>query len=93
MCASTRGATPRGKICAPSRVKSRDGKDLAALQCAGSVREKTSAPDGKETPLTQVFHSLVTLSKQVRRSGEVHPEIARLTLDEQGKLLKLVVSR
>jgi len=40
-----------------------------------------------------VVHSLVTLSKQVKRSGEVHPEIARLTLDEQGKLVKLVVSR
>jgi tetratricopeptide (TPR) repeat protein len=37
--------------------------------------------------------SLVTLSKQVPRPGGVHPRIARLTLDEQGKLVKLVVSR
>jgi hypothetical protein len=36
---------------------------------------------------------LVTLSKQVARHGEIHPEIARLTLDDQGHLIKLVVSR
>jgi hypothetical protein len=35
----------------------------------------------------------VTLSKQVARHGEIHPEIARLTLDDQGHLIKLVVSR
>ena len=87
------GAMPKGKTVLPAGSRSRDGKDLAALQNAVAAQDKTSGPDGKETPLTQVFHSLVTLSKQVRRSGEVHPEIARLTLDEQGKLVKLVVSR
>ncbi len=39
------------------------------------------------------FRNLVTLSKQVVKRGETHPEIARLTLDEKGNLVKLVVSR
>jgi len=39
------------------------------------------------------YRKLVTLSKHVKRSEEIHPEIARLTLDDQGKLVKLVVSR
>jgi len=60
---------------------------------APGTQSQTARPDGKGTSATRVFHSLVTLSKQVRRSGETHPEIARLTLDEQGKLVKLVVSR
>jgi hypothetical protein len=87
------GCDSNGQDYSPSRIKSRDSKDLAGLKNAVAAQDRTSNPDGKETPLTQVFHSLVTLSKQVRRSGEVHPEIARLTLDEQGKLVKLVVSR
>jgi hypothetical protein len=37
--------------------------------------------------------SLVTLSKQVTLPSGVHPRVARLTLDEHGKLVKLVVSR
>lgn len=37
--------------------------------------------------------SLVILSKQVALPEGVHPRVARLTLDERGKLLKLVVSR
>jgi hypothetical protein len=87
------GCDVKGRDCSSSQIKSPEGKDLAASRNAGAVQDKASCPDGIETPLTQVFHSLVTLSKQVRRSGEVHPEIARLTLDEQGKLVKLVVSR
>ena len=87
------GCDAKVQDCSPSRIKNRDGKDLAGSQNAVAAQDKTSGPDGSEMPLTQVFHSLVTLSKQVRRSGEVHPEIARLTLDEQGKLVKLVVSR
>ncbi len=38
-------------------------------------------------------HHLVTLSKQVPRADGTHAHYARLTLDEGGKLLKLVVSR
>jgi hypothetical protein len=87
------GCDAKAQDCSPSQIKSREGKDFAAPQNAVAAQNKMSCPDGKETPIGQVFHSLVTLSKQVRRSGEVHPEIARLTLDEQGKLVKLVVSR
>jgi hypothetical protein len=88
------GCDGQGQDFSVSQIKKRrDGKDLAGSQNADAAQLRMSSPDGKEPPLTQVFHSLVTLSKQVRRSGEVHPEIARLTLDEQGKLVKLVVSR
>jgi hypothetical protein len=52
-----------------------------------------SRPGGKGSNLDHSFRNLVTLSKKVARSGEVHPQIARLRLDEQGKLVKLVVSR
>jgi hypothetical protein len=37
--------------------------------------------------------SLVTLSKPVTLASGAHPRIARLTLDEHGELVKLVVSR
>ncbi len=37
--------------------------------------------------------SLVTLTKQVTLPNGVHPRVARLTLDERGKLVKLVISR
>ncbi|MFM8321650.1 MAG: hypothetical protein ACKOC5_12115, partial [Chloroflexota bacterium] len=36
---------------------------------------------------------LVTLSKQVRRAEGVHQHVARVTLDEDGTVVKLVVSR
>ena len=74
-----------------------DGKDHDCITSRSRRRaqalKRPSRSDGKEASFTQVVHNLVTLSKQVKRSGEVHPEIARLTLDEQGKLVKLVVSR
>jgi tetratricopeptide (TPR) repeat protein len=48
----------------------------------------------KSRPLTrQPDRHLVTLSKQVQREHHVHPHYARLTLDGQGKLVKLVISR
>ena len=39
------------------------------------------------------YRNLVMLSKNVARHGEIHPMIARLTLDNRGRLVKLVVSR
>ncbi len=36
---------------------------------------------------------VVTLSKQVKRDNLLHPRYARLTLDNQGKVVKLAVSR
>jgi hypothetical protein len=38
-------------------------------------------------------HRLVTLCKQTSDAQGVHQEYARLTLDAQGNLVKLVVSR
>jgi hypothetical protein len=36
---------------------------------------------------------VVTLSKQVQTDGHIHPHFARLTLDHQGKVVKLAISR
>jgi hypothetical protein len=58
-----------------------------------STRVLGSRPGRKGSNTDPSFRNLVTLSKQVARSGEIHPQIARLRLDEQGKLVKLVVSR
>jgi hypothetical protein len=41
----------------------------------------------------QLARKVITLSKDVPRSAHVHHHYARLTLDAQGKLVKLVVSR
>lgn len=90
---SCEGCDGKSHNCFPFRIKDSDAQGLDNPQNTIEMQDKPLRPDGKGTPLAQVFHSLVTLSKQVRRSGEVHPEIARLTLDEQGKLVKLVVSR
>jgi hypothetical protein len=48
---------------------------------------------GKATRRSKASRRLVTLSKQVTSPEGMHPNYARLTLDEAGKLLKLVVSR
>jgi hypothetical protein len=37
--------------------------------------------------------NLVTLTKQVTLPSGIHPRVARLTLDQRGKLVKLVISR
>jgi hypothetical protein len=51
-------------------------------------RSKHGPRSGQRGP-----RSLVTLSKQVESPVGVHAQYARLTLDEAGKLVKLVVSR
>jgi len=38
-------------------------------------------------------HHMVVLSKTLENAGHTHPQFARLTLDNQGKLVKIVVSR
>jgi hypothetical protein len=49
---------------------------------------------GSKGSLTQQpGRHLVTLSKQIERSDHIHRHYARLTLDSQGKLVKLAVSR
>lgn len=65
-----------------------------------SVEKNRSSQRGKRRSLgykskcaSEASHSLVTLSKKVELPNGVHPRVARLTLDERGKLVKLVVSR
>jgi hypothetical protein len=36
---------------------------------------------------------VVTLSKNFEQAQQIHKQYARLTLDERGKIVKLVVSR
>jgi len=58
---------------------------------------KTSLIDGqntkKESLMPQANHHVVILSKQTVSNSKEHSQYARLTLDKDGKLLKLVVSR
>lgn len=47
----------------------------------------------KNKPGGLLNRNLVMLSKSIARQGEIHPIFARLTLDDRGRLVKLVVSR
>ncbi len=68
------------------------------------AHEKSECHDGGHTCPTSQFgaksrpahapsRQVVTLSKRVEQAAHVHRHYARLTLDAQGKLVKLVVSR
>ncbi len=75
-----------------------DQQSAGGQPVADSIFDKGFQADVTQTMGTQShwkvdYRKLVTLSKHVKRSGEIHPEIARLTLDDQGNLVKLVVSR
>ena len=59
----------------------------------GNLQPGGERPGRKGPHVDRMVRNLVTLSKQINASGEIHPQIARLRLDEQGKLVKLVVSR
>ncbi|HEX7973348.1 MAG TPA: hypothetical protein VF498_02990 [Anaerolineales bacterium] len=54
----------------------------------GQIKNRPLPHAGQETG-----RRLITLSKTVLRADHVHPKYARLTLDAEGKLVKLVVSR
>ncbi|MGE5224459.1 MAG: hypothetical protein ACM3PY_18645, partial [Omnitrophica WOR_2 bacterium] len=53
----------------------------------------TAQMGAKARPSRPVDRKVITLSKQVQQSSSIHRHYARLTLDSQGKLVKLVVSR
>lgn len=53
----------------------------------------TNQLHGKFKPAEPPRRKLVTLSKQIARTNQLHTMVARLTFDESGDLLKLVVSR
>jgi hypothetical protein len=62
--------------------------------CQGEAHSCPTAQIGsKGTPSQTPQRKVVTLSKQVQRGSGLHQHYARLTLDSQGKLVKLVVSR
>ena len=82
------------------------GHECPTHQLGGECGQQTSDCNGAtEHPSGKSFaelvsaddmpaaRRLVTLSKQIACSQEVHPIYARLTLDSQGKVVKLVVSR
>ncbi len=48
--------------------------------------------NGKKTT-TQSGRVVVSFSKQITQSERVHKQYARVTLDKQGKMVKLTVSR
>jgi len=62
--------------------------------CGGAGHScPTSQLGAKARPAHPPSRQVVTLSKQVQKSAFMHHHYARLTLDSQGKLVKLVVSR
>jgi hypothetical protein len=62
--------------------------------CQGEAHSCPTAQIGsKGAPSQLPQRKVVTLSKQVQRGSGLHQHYARLTLDSQGKLVKLVVSR
>ena len=72
------------KIKMPIRLKWQMGKKIARTRNQVRMRNRRS---------TNPLRRFVTLSKQVPNTHGVHAQVAKLTLDDQGKLVKLVVSR
>jgi hypothetical protein len=75
-----------------------DGADLSmSLEhagCSGTGHLCPTAQMGaKSNPSSPAGRRVVRLSKQVHKANSTHTHYARLTLDPQGKLVKLVVSR
>jgi tetratricopeptide (TPR) repeat protein len=63
-------------------------------RCSGSGHQcPTGQLHAKTKPGKQPNRSLVTLSKHVEDDHCIHSHYARLTLDDEGRLVKLVVSR
>lgn len=58
---------------------------------SGIAGQKSSGSSGSSSGNT--FRRMVTLSKQIPNTHGIHAQVAKLTLDEKGKLVKLVVSR
>ena len=62
--------------------------------CTGNDHNCPTAQLGSKTiPESEPNRQVVVLSKKVACATHTHTQIARLTLDAQGKLVKLVVSR
>jgi hypothetical protein len=62
--------------------------------CTSHTHSCPTAQIGAKSIPTQLPNrQVVTLSKQIQKNSHVHQQYARLTLDAEGKLVKLVVSR
>lgn len=68
----------------PVSAAARDGKP--------GKHKKNGRSDAAETQAANA-PSLVTLRRQIDSAGSLHPCIARLTVNEKGKVVKMVVSR
>jgi len=80
--------------CEPDPEEWGSGADSTSPQTVNSELGTAGEALGRKGPhVDRTVRNLVTLSKKINASGEIHPQIARLRLDEQGKLVKLVVSR
>jgi hypothetical protein len=67
---------------------------MQQCECSGSDHACPTHQLGmKGIPGTENETMVVTFSKQVQDGDRAHPHFARLTLDQQGKVLKLAVSR
>ncbi len=72
-----------------------EDQDADAIEMTSGKKEGAHKKSSlKEKPeKTSSLRRFVTLSKQVPNTHGVHAQVAKLTLDDQGKLVKLVVSR
>ncbi|HUV91879.1 MAG TPA: hypothetical protein VMV80_02235, partial [Anaerolineales bacterium] len=63
-------------------------------QCGGNSHNcPTSQLEVRAHSRMHSPRSLITINKNVTRESRSHPQYARLTLNGEGKLVKLVVSR
>jgi hypothetical protein len=63
-------------------------------KCAGDHHHCPTAQLGqKGKPLTTGARTVVTISKHIQVRDHMHYHYARATLDTQGKMVKLVLSR
>ena len=81
-----------GHTCPTSQLEPRQ-QGSAAPGCSGAGTAGKARSRSKTLDISQERCSLVTLSKQVTSPRGVHTRVARLTLDEGGKLVKMVISR
>lgn len=82
-----------GHTCPASQLEPRQ-QGSAALSRSNLTRGKTRPRSHSKTLETSPERcSLVTLSKRVTSPRGVHGRVARLTLDEKGQVVKMVISR
>jgi hypothetical protein len=77
--------------CCPTSQLHRPADQQQVPPAAKPVQRKNLQKKSKNA--ADDARSLVTLTKQVTLPNGIHPRVARLTLDERGKLVKLVISR